>query len=232
MTLIWCSVSDGWTTADLVYIWKEIDPVQIVKDLNLPRFKLEQFQTTYCNTITNTGLVSSAGISHDNLLTAQASTAVSRLSSCSRESSPTTCSQSTSRPACSSSCPGSPSGWTSTPSLPECPWEWPPSSPCPPRYSTEDDLDWSSDLHYRIIKVMGWGRLNVNINIWNLCCWQPLSHSGLELEIKIRRDLVNSSLSRPAGSQPSFLLCLTLRLSTCGPEPVRWETSWKLNGIN
>ena len=47
--------SDGWTTADLVYIWKEIDPVQIVKDLNLPRFKLEQFQTTYCNTITNTG---------------------------------------------------------------------------------------------------------------------------------------------------------------------------------
>ena len=49
------SVADGWTTADLVYIWKEIDPVQIVKDLNLPRFKLEQFQTTYCNTITNTG---------------------------------------------------------------------------------------------------------------------------------------------------------------------------------
>ena len=46
---------DGWTTADLIYIWKEIDPVQIVKDLNLPRFKLEQFQTTYCNTITNTG---------------------------------------------------------------------------------------------------------------------------------------------------------------------------------
>ena len=26
-----------------------------MKDLNLPRFKLEQFQTTYCNTITNTG---------------------------------------------------------------------------------------------------------------------------------------------------------------------------------
>ena len=47
--------SDGWTTADLIYIWKEVDPVQIVKDLNLPRFKLEQFQTTYCNTITNTG---------------------------------------------------------------------------------------------------------------------------------------------------------------------------------
>ena len=37
---------DGWTTADLVYIWKEVDPVQIVKDLNLPRFKLEQFQVS------------------------------------------------------------------------------------------------------------------------------------------------------------------------------------------
>ena len=50
-----CFFADGWTTADLIYVWKEIDPVQIVKDLNLPRFKLEQFQTTYCNTITNTG---------------------------------------------------------------------------------------------------------------------------------------------------------------------------------
>ena len=55
-------MSDGWTTADLVYIWKEIDPVQIVKDLNLPRFKLEQFQTTYCNTITNTGQSSAPGL--------------------------------------------------------------------------------------------------------------------------------------------------------------------------
>ena len=55
-------MSDGWTTADLVYIWKEIDPVQIVKDLNLPRFKLEQFQTTYCNTITNTGQSEAPGL--------------------------------------------------------------------------------------------------------------------------------------------------------------------------
>ena len=65
--------ADGWTTDDLIYKWKDEDPVQvlecsemyfiilmgrlmqIVKDLNLPRFKLEQFQTTYCNTITNTG---------------------------------------------------------------------------------------------------------------------------------------------------------------------------------
>ena len=55
------SCLDGWTTADLIYIWKEIDPVQIVKDLNLPRFKLEQFQTTYCNTITNTGMFVAEG---------------------------------------------------------------------------------------------------------------------------------------------------------------------------
>ena len=48
-------VSDGWTTDDLIYRWKENDPVQIVKELNLPRFKLESFDTKYCNTKTNTG---------------------------------------------------------------------------------------------------------------------------------------------------------------------------------
>lgn len=47
--------SYGWTTDDLIYHWKATDPVQIVQDLNLPRFKLEQFETSYCNTITNTG---------------------------------------------------------------------------------------------------------------------------------------------------------------------------------
>ena len=47
--------ADGWTTADLIYKWKELDPVQIVNDLNLPRFKLERFSTNYCNTKTNTG---------------------------------------------------------------------------------------------------------------------------------------------------------------------------------
>ena len=49
--------ADGWTTADLIYKWKELDPVQIVNDLNLPRFKLERFSTDYCNTKTNTGTV-------------------------------------------------------------------------------------------------------------------------------------------------------------------------------
>ena len=46
---------DGWTTADLIYKWKQEEPVQIVKDLNLPRFKLEKFSTDYCNSKTNTG---------------------------------------------------------------------------------------------------------------------------------------------------------------------------------
>ena len=29
--------SDGWTTDDLKYQWKTVDPVQITKDLHLPR---------------------------------------------------------------------------------------------------------------------------------------------------------------------------------------------------
>ena len=48
-------IADGWTTADLIYKWKEKDPVQVVPDLNLPRFKLERYSTDYCNSITNTG---------------------------------------------------------------------------------------------------------------------------------------------------------------------------------
>lgn len=50
-----CLFSDGWTTADLVFIWKEGDPVQVVKNLHLPRFTLEKFLTDYCNSKTNTG---------------------------------------------------------------------------------------------------------------------------------------------------------------------------------
>ena len=46
---------DGWATDDLVYQWKEIDPVQIVPGLHLPRFTLEQYKSAYCNVITNTG---------------------------------------------------------------------------------------------------------------------------------------------------------------------------------
>ncbi|XP_063382941.1 glutamate-gated chloride channel isoform X13 [Cydia fagiglandana] len=47
--------SYGWTTDDLVFLWKEGDPVQVVKNLHLPRFTLEKFLTDYCNSKTNTG---------------------------------------------------------------------------------------------------------------------------------------------------------------------------------
>ncbi|KAJ4436598.1 hypothetical protein ANN_16631 [Periplaneta americana] len=46
--------SYGWTTDDLVFLWKDGDPVQVVKNLHLPRFTLEKFLTDYCNSKTNT----------------------------------------------------------------------------------------------------------------------------------------------------------------------------------
>lgn len=52
---LFCAFADGWTTADLVFLWKEGDPVQVVKNLHLPRFTLEKFLTDYCNSKTNTG---------------------------------------------------------------------------------------------------------------------------------------------------------------------------------
>lgn len=54
--------SDGWTTADLVFLWKEGDPVQVVKNLHLPRFTLEKFLTDYCNSKTNTGALDDSSI--------------------------------------------------------------------------------------------------------------------------------------------------------------------------
>lgn len=48
-------IADGWTTDDLVFQWKEGDPVQVIKNLHLPRFTLEKFRTNYCNSKTNTG---------------------------------------------------------------------------------------------------------------------------------------------------------------------------------
>ena len=50
-----CPTADGWATDDLVYKWKDVDPVQIVPGLHLPRFTLEQYKSAYCNVITNTG---------------------------------------------------------------------------------------------------------------------------------------------------------------------------------
>ena len=52
--LYYCS--DGWTMDDLIYEWKAEEPVQIVDNLNLPRFKLEHYDTDSCNTLTNTGM--------------------------------------------------------------------------------------------------------------------------------------------------------------------------------
>lgn len=53
-----CSItmaSYGYTTEDLVFLWKEGDPVQVTKNLHLPRFTLERFLTDYCTSRTNTG---------------------------------------------------------------------------------------------------------------------------------------------------------------------------------
>lgn len=55
MTYQYDGFSDGWTTDDLVFLWKEGDPVQVVKNLHLPRFTLEKYRTDYCNSKTNTG---------------------------------------------------------------------------------------------------------------------------------------------------------------------------------
>jgi hypothetical protein len=48
-------IADGWTTNDLEFVWKDGDPVQVVKNLHLPRFTLEKFRTDSCNSKTNTG---------------------------------------------------------------------------------------------------------------------------------------------------------------------------------
>lgn len=37
--------SDGWTTDDVIFKWKHTHPVQIISNLHLPRFALEQFTT-------------------------------------------------------------------------------------------------------------------------------------------------------------------------------------------
>ena len=48
-------ITDGWTTDDLVFLWRTGDPVQVTKNLQLPRFALEKFKTDNCNSKTNTG---------------------------------------------------------------------------------------------------------------------------------------------------------------------------------
>ncbi|KAI1289887.1 Glutamate-gated chloride channel [Halotydeus destructor] len=53
-----CSIqmaSYGYTTEDVVLLWKEENPVQITKTLHLPRFTLTNKRTEYCTSRTNTG---------------------------------------------------------------------------------------------------------------------------------------------------------------------------------
>lgn len=47
--------SYGYLDEDLKFIWKELNPVQIAKPLNLPRFTLETYDTAYCTSRTTTG---------------------------------------------------------------------------------------------------------------------------------------------------------------------------------
>ncbi|XP_049801112.1 glutamate-gated chloride channel-like [Schistocerca nitens] len=47
--------SYGWKTDDVVLLWKDGDPVQIMSNLHLSLFTLEKFLTDYCNTATTTG---------------------------------------------------------------------------------------------------------------------------------------------------------------------------------
>lgn len=54
--------TDGYTTEDLVFLWKEGDPVQVTKTLHLPRFTLQKFKTEYCTSRTNTGMCLSSRI--------------------------------------------------------------------------------------------------------------------------------------------------------------------------
>ena len=54
-------IADGWAKDDLIYQWKEKDPVQVVPGLHLPRFTLEQYKSAYCDVITNTGEFSGRG---------------------------------------------------------------------------------------------------------------------------------------------------------------------------
>lgn len=50
--------SYGYLDEDLKFLWKENNPVQIAKPLNLPRFTLETYDTAYCTSRTTTGAYS------------------------------------------------------------------------------------------------------------------------------------------------------------------------------
>lgn len=43
------------TTEDIVYLWRQSDPVQVKRSLHLSKFSLTKFMTDYCTSRTNTG---------------------------------------------------------------------------------------------------------------------------------------------------------------------------------
>ncbi|CAM1293083.1 GLRA3 (predicted) [Pycnogonum litorale] len=54
-----CSIrmpSYGYTTEDMVFLWEKEEPVQVTEPLHLPRFTLERYYTTYCQSKTKTGV--------------------------------------------------------------------------------------------------------------------------------------------------------------------------------
>ena len=49
-------LSDGWTKDDLVYVWRDDEPVQLAGNLSLPGgFQLGAYGSEYCDVVTATG---------------------------------------------------------------------------------------------------------------------------------------------------------------------------------
>ena len=53
-----CLYLDDYSTDDITYLWDAADPVQLAQNLNLPRFNIEKYSSSYCNVKTNTGMLS------------------------------------------------------------------------------------------------------------------------------------------------------------------------------
>jgi len=51
-------ISYGWTTEDLIFQWRENEPVQVPENMKLPRFIVEKVQTDLCSSNTTTGMYS------------------------------------------------------------------------------------------------------------------------------------------------------------------------------
>lgn len=49
------AASYGYTTNDIVFVWKNENPVQVSKNIYLPKFRMQQTTHDYCTSRTNTG---------------------------------------------------------------------------------------------------------------------------------------------------------------------------------